>query len=230
MHGPLVLRDGLLEDLGPLGGVWHSVGVNPDDGALLDVVPALAGWVLHHNLHVVPVHRSLPALHHGRLVALQEIALRVEERLGGLEVVLTVDAVDDWLAATKEKMKGQKRVGEEWPIEGRNPNCCNQLTADLAVHIAGPAIELLDEAQVRWLLRGTHHPLGHLGPRLDTGDAVRHDLWCRASEVVGIDGDRWIDVMESVDRDRDHERREQLVWFADWGSVRRMGGRQNLPA
>ena len=126
----------------------------------------------------------------------------------------------------KGKMKGQKRVGEEWPIEGRTPSWCNQLTADLAVHIAGPAIELLDEAQVRWLLRGTHHPHGHLGPRLDTGDAVRHDLWCRASEVAGGGGDRSIDVMESVDRDRDHESRDQLVWFADWGRVRR-GGRED---
>ena len=110
VHGPLVLRDGLLEDLGPLGGVWHSVGVNPDDGALLDVVPALAGWVLHHNLHVVPVHRSLPALHHGRLVeALQEIALRVEERLGGLEVVLTVDAVDDWWRPQRKNERSEAR-------------------------------------------------------------------------------------------------------------------------
>ena len=117
MHGPLVLRDGLLEDLGPLGGVWHSVGVNPDDGALLDVVPALAGWVLHHNLHVVPVHRSLPALHHGRLVeALQEIALRVEERLGGLEVVLTVDAVDDWWRPQRKN----ERVRSAWVRSGQS--------------------------------------------------------------------------------------------------------------
>ena len=117
-------------------------------------------------------------------------------------------------------------MGEEWPIEGRTPRCCNQLTADLAVHIAGPAIELLDEAQVRWLLRGTHHPHGHLGPRLDTGDAVRHDLWCRASEVAGGGGDRSIDVMESVDRGRDHESRDQLV-DSQIGEVWGRGGRED---